>query len=319
MSRPLRVEYPGAWYHVINRGRRKEEIYSSKKDYEEFKRTIKEAIEKFNLEVHAYSLMPNHYHLLIRTPEGNLSRIMRHIDGVYTQRYNKNNRKDGSLFKGRYKSIIVGGESYLLELIKYIHMNPVKAEIVKNPESHKWTSHREYLGKENEKWLKKELILNYFGKNRQKAIKQFDRYVKKRTNQRDLGLDKKRLPIILGEEGFKEKIKKILKGKKIDQKEVWSYKRVLQIDKTIDEIRKKIEFEFKIEDLSKIRRGINNYGKRVFIYTIKKHLKYTNQEIANYLGGIGYTAVSNQYMKACDDLSNKKGCSRYIKKIEKWL
>ena len=120
MSRPLRIEYPGAWYHVMNRGRRSESIFSGPSDYYRFIDLLSESCEMWNVRISAYCLMPNHYHLLIQTPEGNLSRCMRHINGVYTQRYNLVRDCDGQLFRGRFKSILVDGNSHLLQLVPYI-------------------------------------------------------------------------------------------------------------------------------------------------------------------------------------------------------
>ncbi len=107
MTRPLRIQYPGAWYHIMNRGRRREDIFSTNEDYITFIEVLKETISLWNINIVAYCLMPNHYHLLLHTPEGNLSRCMRHINGVYTQRYNRAKRHDGQLFRGRYKSILL--------------------------------------------------------------------------------------------------------------------------------------------------------------------------------------------------------------------
>ncbi|MEW6186019.1 MAG: transposase [Thermodesulfobacteriota bacterium] len=111
MSRPLRIEYPGAWYHVMNRGRRKEEVFHGKNDYAQFIDILKESAQLWKLRIVAYCLMPNHYHLLLQTPEANLSRCLRHIDGVYTQSYNRSHGTDGPLFRGRYKSILVDADS----------------------------------------------------------------------------------------------------------------------------------------------------------------------------------------------------------------
>ena len=145
MSRPLRIMYPDAWYHVMNRGRRGERIFESKEDYELFLWVMLEAVELFSLRVSAYCLMPNHYHLLVQTPDANLDRCMRHINGVYTQRFNSAHGLDGNLFRGRYKSIMVSEDSYLLQLVRYIHRNPVRAGMVERVEDYKWSSHKGYI------------------------------------------------------------------------------------------------------------------------------------------------------------------------------
>ena len=137
MTRPLRIMYPNAWYHVMNRGRRGEQVFKSKDDYECFIAILHEALELFALRVSAYCLMQNHYQLLVQTPGANLDRCMRHINGVYTQRYNSAHGLDGPLFRGRYKAIVVGEDSYLLQLVRYIHRNPVRAGIVEKPEQYR--------------------------------------------------------------------------------------------------------------------------------------------------------------------------------------
>jgi len=124
MSRPLRIEFPGAWYHIMNRGRRYEDIFSGPKDYQAFVELLKDSSSAWNLRVAAYCLMPNHYHLLVQSPYGNISRCMRHLNGVYTQSYNRRHKCDGPLFRGRYKSILVSADNYLLQLVRYIHNNP---------------------------------------------------------------------------------------------------------------------------------------------------------------------------------------------------
>ena len=129
MSRPLRIDYPNAWYHVMNRGRRSETIFSDKEDYIGFLELMQEACSMFNLRVSAYCLMSNHYHILLQTPEANHSRCMRHINGIYIQRYNRRYHTDGQLFRGRFNAILVEVDNYLLELVKYIHRNPLQSLI----------------------------------------------------------------------------------------------------------------------------------------------------------------------------------------------
>ena len=142
MARPLRIEYPSAWYHVLNRGRRREKIYFDSADYQTFLTLLGRCYDLYELEIYAYALMPNHYHLLVRTPRGNLSRAMRHLDGVYTQKINRKYGLEGSVLKGRFKSILIEKESYRLEIIRYIHRNPYKAGLEKVLGQHAWTSHR---------------------------------------------------------------------------------------------------------------------------------------------------------------------------------
>ena len=145
MAIPLRIQYPGAWYHVMNRGRRGEEIFSEKKDYLLFIDLLCEAVDMWGVKIAAYCMMPNHYHLLIQTPDTNLSRCMRYLNGIYTQRFNRYHHCDGQLFRGRYKSILIDADRYLLELARYIHRNPLKAGLVGRLSNYLWSGHRGYI------------------------------------------------------------------------------------------------------------------------------------------------------------------------------
>lgn len=164
MPRPIREDYPGAWHHVMHRGRRRESTFRDDDDRYRFLDTIGEAVGLFGIEVHAYSLMPNHYHLLIRTPFGNLSRGMRHLNGTFTQRFNARHRTDGALFRGRFRSQVVREERYLLHLLAYIHLNPVRAGLITKVDGVLgWTSHRAYMGKEQKpRWLTTSLLSAQF-------------------------------------------------------------------------------------------------------------------------------------------------------------
>ena len=172
MSRPLRIQYPNAWYHVMKRGRRGESVFESKDDYQLFLDILHEAIELFSLRISAYCLMTNHYHLLVQTPDSNLSRCMRHINGVYTQRFNAAHGLDGQLFRDRYKAILVGEDSYLLQLIRYIHKNPLRAGMVKRAELYEWSSHKGFLSRaQNWDWLHKQFILTMTSKDPKQQLK----------------------------------------------------------------------------------------------------------------------------------------------------
>ncbi len=164
MARSLRIEYPGAWYHVMNRGAQKKTIFHDSKYCKIFLKLLSEISKRYQIQIHAYCLMPNHYHLLINTPMGNLSKAMKHLNGSYTQRHNKLLKIDGPLFRGRYKSIIVDANDYLLTLSRYLHLNPVVAGIVAMPEAYRWSSYRAYIQTSYAPdWLTTNTTLNKFG------------------------------------------------------------------------------------------------------------------------------------------------------------
>ena len=146
MARPLRIEYPGAVYHVTSRGNARRKIYLDDEDREMFLATLAWVGERFGWICHSYCLMGNHFHLLIETPKPNLSLGMRQLNGVYTQRFNRRHKKAGHLFQGRFKAILVERDSYLLELARYIVLNPVRAKMVNRPEHYAWSSYRPTLG-----------------------------------------------------------------------------------------------------------------------------------------------------------------------------
>jgi putative transposase len=118
MSRPLRIDYPNAWHHVMNRARGGAALFVEEADYQQFIDLLQETADLFNVNVTAYCLIPNHYHLMVQTPDANLSRCMRHLNGVYTQKYNMAHGCDGTLFRGRYKSILVDADNYVLQLVR---------------------------------------------------------------------------------------------------------------------------------------------------------------------------------------------------------
>jgi putative transposase len=144
MARPLRITYPDAFYHITSRGNEQKPVFKSRKDRIKFLEYLESATERYNAVIHAYCLMDNHYHLLLETPSGNLSRIMAHINGAYTAYFNRKRDRAGHLFQGRYKAIVVEADEYAKELSRYIHLNPVRAKIVELPEGYEWSSYIYY-------------------------------------------------------------------------------------------------------------------------------------------------------------------------------
>ena len=146
MSRPLRIEFPGAVYHVTSRGARREPIYESDADRQGWLDVLALGLERFDAQALAYCLMGNHYHLVLHTRQPNLSLLMRHLNGVYTQDYNRRHGKVGHLFQGRFKAILVDRDAYLLEVCRYVELNPVRARMVDDPATWPWSSYPAHTG-----------------------------------------------------------------------------------------------------------------------------------------------------------------------------
>lgn len=178
MSRPLRIFYPGAFYHITARGNERKEIFKSTQDRVRFLSYLESAHKRYGALIHGYCLMDNHYHLLLETPGENLSQIMHHINGAYTIYYNVKRKRSGHLFQGRYRAIVVEKDEYCLELSRYIHLNPVRAGIVESVEEYPWSSYLSYIGKrEEQEWLETGYVLAYFGKRPGTARRKYSEFV----------------------------------------------------------------------------------------------------------------------------------------------
>lgn len=180
MTRPLRIEYTGALYHITSRGNKKEPIFLSDSDRILFLKILEKTIFKHNWLCYSYSLMDNHYHLLIETPDGNLSSGIRDLNGIYTQSFNKKNKTVGHLLQGRFKSFLIEKETYLLEVARYIVLNPVRAGLVDHPKDWLWSSYRATAGIDiAPRFLTTDYILGMFSENLKEAQQKYKKFVKK--------------------------------------------------------------------------------------------------------------------------------------------
>ncbi len=178
MSRPVRIEFPDALYHVTARGDRREAIFDDDQDRRTFLSTLEQVVNRFNWVCHAWCLMDNHYHLLIQTPDGNLSKGMRQLNGVYTQASNRRHGRVGHLFQGRFKAILVDSDAYLLELTRYVVLNPVRAGMVNSPADWPWSSYRASAGLEPAApWLAVDGLLAQFSGQRGLAQTRYAQFV----------------------------------------------------------------------------------------------------------------------------------------------
>jgi REP element-mobilizing transposase RayT len=214
MSRPLRLEFAGALYHVTSRGDRREDIYESDADRQSFLNVLGDVCVRYNWSCHAYCLMGNHYHLLIETPDANLSKGMRQLNGVYTQIFNRSNNRVGHVFQGRYKAILVEKQSYLLELSRYIVLNPVRAEMVRSAKDWRWSSYRAMAGQARaEACLDVDWLLASFGGVKSNAIKAYRRFISEGKGQPSPWKELKN-QVYLGSDNFVTSMVALIDGSK---------------------------------------------------------------------------------------------------------
>ena len=204
MARPLRLEFSGALYHITSRGDRQEDIFLSDDDREDWLGVLGTVCARFNWIVHAFCQMTNHYHLLVETVDSNLSRGMRQLNGLYTQRFNRRHSLVGHLLQGRYKAILIQKETYLLELTRYVVLNPLRAHVVDSLEDWRWSSYPFVTGQATSPpWLDTDWLLSQFGTQRSTALKGYRRFV---IAGRGLPspLQKTRHQLLLGDDAFVE-------------------------------------------------------------------------------------------------------------------
>lgn len=317
MARPLRIEFPGAWYHVMNRGAGRKAIFSNDGDRTKFLKVIDDVVDTYHLEIHAYCLMDTHYHLLVRTPRGNLGRAMRHLNGVYTQHFNRARGLDGPLFRGRYKAIIIDADSYLAQVSRYIHLNPVEAKIIRDPSDSRWSSCRYFLRRESApRWLSTKSTLDLFGKTDMAAglyrdflMQGVDEGIKK-------FFGKNRKEPILGGDVFRKKIGGGTAGSNLD-KEI-AERKFLQKRLTVGEIIEFVADGFNTtpDVLLKDGRGRRGEGlPRIVAMAISRRPGgHSLGEIGRVFGS-SYSAVSVSERRLADKINENSDLAGRIRKI----
>ncbi len=309
MARPLRIQYPNAFYHITSRGNEKRRIFTSDRDCEKFKEYLAQAQEKFGFILHGYVLMRNHYHLIGETPRANLAAVMHFINGSYTTYFNVKRKRSGHLFHGRYKAIVIDQDSYLLELSRYIHLNPVRSKTVMRPEDHLYSSYRAYINKTEKDIVYRDLI---WGLLSPPAYKRFV----------ESGL--KRLPespltnlfggSILGEKAFIEGVLKKIDTKKALSKDV-SYRKPFKHSVPYQSIIKIVAAHFNISS----REAGEGVHRNLVIYLMKKYTDMPNKEIGALFGDITYSAVAKVFGRFRESLATGGKFSGEVAKLEKQL
>ena len=315
MSRPLRIQYKDAWYHAMNRGRRGERIFWDSKDYAIFIESLMESSKQWDVKTAAYCLMSTHYHLLVQTPKANLSRFMRHLNGVFTQRFNRRHNFEGQLFKGRYKSVLVGEENYLLELIRYIHFDPVRAGLVKKPADYEWSSFRAYQKKrDQDRWIYTQYLFRLSdGKDNGVAIDRQETIARDATDEIYEFFSRGNLRSILGSEEFCEKIRRKFYGGNIDP-EIPEAKDFTPDFKIIVSHTAQT-FKTSKRDILKVERGCRNWGRDTAIYLCRRITRSRLADIGRYFNNRKYSAVSNAVKRVETELGKNKKLAKAIHKL----
>lgn len=315
MPRPLRIEFENAWYHVMNRGANQQTIFESDFHRNLFFELLEEIVARFNIEIHAYCLMNNHYHLLIKTPNANLGRAMKHLDALYTQRFNRATHRDGPLFRGRYKAILVDSDQYLLQVSRYIHLNPVAAKLCKKPIDYKWSSYRFFISKQSLfAWLTTSFTLNQFsGFNKTSSYASF-------VNE---GLDKetakfyqkKHLPSIYGGKLFIDKHLKNLD---------YAYaQHVLPDIRHTKPLPKKNEilnavmnyFNISQEELQESMQGKRNTPKLISIYLLSQLAQLKHKSISKIFPSLQEGSIPTQIKRLKNKMALDDEISKHIANI----
>jgi REP element-mobilizing transposase RayT len=283
MARKPRIEYPGAFYHVLSRGNRTLPIFKDDEDRLRFLLKLEQYRERYCFIPYAYTLMENHFHLLIETQEVPLSRIMQGLLQSSTQWHNKKYKAVGHLFQGRYKAILCDRRMYLLGLVRYLHLNCVRAGLVRDPSEYRWSSHRAYLGLEKSSIVETDFVLSQFAKSRKKAVRLFNEFVMEwidigRTDKFYQVVDQR----ILGDNDFTVKVKRKA-GEEI-RKEETIFK-----NRTLEEIAEAVEetTSVSVSELRSRKRAKHIVDARsLFVHLSIIYSPYKRKEIAEFLGRV---------------------------------
>jgi len=336
MARPLRIEFPGAWYHFTCRGNERNRIFKDDTDRKEFLYILKESLEKYMVQLHGYVIMDNHFHLILHTPSGNLSRLAQRFNTAYTVYYNRRHKRSGHLYQGRYKAILVEKESYLLALSRYIHLNPVKIKKIKKLpisgqiaylRNYRWSSNLGYgLLRHRNDFTCYHDVLECTGGDNKYGRKSYREFVEEGLlKDTESPFESIKGQVVLGKSGFVdwlyEKILKNAKPDKTEQSQSRELVKEVQQEFIIDTVCKVFNAE-KVE-LSR-RRSVYREARMVYIdlccrYRLfHKSLKEIGEELGGLtVGGMGQTrkrlkermqkgnSLKLKYNKCNETLSNE--------------
>ena len=309
MARPLRIEYPGAFYHVIQRGNERKDIFISDQDRVKFYEYLAILHTRYKVNLHGYCLMNNHYHLIIETKNANLAKAMHSLNTSYTVYFNIKRKRSGHLFQGRYKAILVEADEYLHQLSRYIYLNPVRAGLVKEPGDYLYSSYQYFTSPAKAPdWLSLNFILSIFDKNVKKAKSLYKKFVLDGLgNETEVIRKNINFGFLLGNQDFIEDIKtRFIQGKQ--DREIPVLK-IAQNELNPNDIKERI--------IKKI--GDNKLSRTICIYLIRKQTDLSLKDIALLFNHISDAGVSALYRRIDHKRAKDKKLNQIITEMEKLL
>jgi len=319
MTRPLRVEYPDAYYHVINRGNYQEKIFINDRDKEKFLEYLEKAAERFSIIIHSYCLMSNHYHLLIQTPDSNLSLAMQWINVSYATYFNRKRDRRGHLFQGRFKAILIDADEYLKHLSRYIHLNPVRAKMVSSPAVYQWSSYGAFIGKQKPpQFLETSWLLSSFGKNKKQARGNYQDFVEKVDAKTLENLsDQVSEGYLLGDKNFINWVKEAFLSNRNDEKEIPQLKK-LKPRVAIEDVVQVVSEQFKCsEDQVTAKGRKNNKAREVAIYLCRDMSGLSCKDLGLYFGGVSGALITIMHKRIAEESAQNRRFKRRIGAIKK--
>ncbi len=318
MGRPLRIEYPGALYHVTSRGNEKRKIFLQDSDRLRFLRILEEYHDRYGILIHGYVLMDTHYHLILETPQGNLLKVMHGLNGGYTGYFNRKHRRVGHLFQGRYTGILVDKDAYLLQLSRYLHLNPVVAKMVERPEQYEWSNYSGFIRKGKQLgWVEYGWLLSQFGRNKKRARRRYKEFVEEGLRKKVEDPFKKVYgQVVLGGEEFREKIRGLLKGRKltdgiVERQRFKKFPNAEDIVRVVARV-----FRVREEAVKGAKRQRGNQARKVAVYLVKRYSGLDNGRVGQLFGGIHYSAVSKVAATLEQELAKDQRLTKLVEAVK---
>jgi len=319
MARPLRIEFPGAFHHVMNRGNTGMDIFRSEKDREKFLEYVQKAVERFEIKVHTYCLMTTHYHFLMETPHANLSQAVKWINVSYAVYFNRKRRRSGHLFQGRFKAVLVDADEYLKHLSRYIHLNPVRARMVDHCKDYQWSSYPVFSGYvKSPEWLETGWLLSLFGEDPDVAKKRYRNFVESVQHEKIKNpSDDIVSGAILGGVDFINWVKKAFLSRYPDSKELPQLKG-LKPRPTCDDLIQVLCNEFGCGPESILQKGKKrNLPRDLAIYLCREMTGESGVALGRNFGGISGAGITIKHNRIAAQIERDRNLKGRVDSIRK--